>query len=135
MPSSLWTTIKRFDRTQLAPAMALRNALGVALPLAIGIALGNPSGGVMAASGALNVAFSDGKDPYAHRGRRMLIATCFVTLAVIAGRMFGSNHGLTLLLEAGCALMAGMLVALGPAPGDIGGISLVALIVFSASPA
>ena len=34
MSSSLWTTIKRFDRTQLAPAMALRNALGVALPLA-----------------------------------------------------------------------------------------------------
>ena len=45
--------------------MALRNALGVAMPLAIGIALGNPSGGVMAATGALNVAFSDGKDPYA----------------------------------------------------------------------
>ena len=135
MSSSLWTTIKRFDRTQLAPAMALRNALGVALPLAIGIALGNPSGGVMAATGALNVSFSDGKDPYAHRGRRMLIATCFVTISVIAGRMFGNQHALVLLLEAGCALTAGLFVALGPTPGDIGAISLVTLIVFSASPA
>ncbi|MEO8595761.1 MAG: FUSC family protein [Candidatus Solibacter sp.] len=135
MSSTLWTTIKRFDRTQLAPAMALRNALGVALPLAIGIALGNPSGGVVAATGALNVSFSDGKDPYAHRGRRMLTATLFVALAVVGGRLFGSHHALALLLEAACAFAAGLLVATGPTPGDIGGITLVTLIVFSASPA
>jgi len=115
--------------------MGFRNALGVALPLAIGIALGNPSGGVMAASGALNVAFSDGSDPYAHRGRRMLSATLFVALAVVAGRFLGSNHPLALLLEAICAFAAGVLVATGPTPGDIGGITLVTLIVFSASPA
>lgn len=115
--------------------MALRNALGVAVPLAIGIALGNVSGGVMAASGALNVAFSDGNDPYLHRGRRMLTATCFVGLAVVAGRYLGTQHGLALLLEAVCAFAAGLLVATGPTPGDIGGITLVTLIVFSASPA
>ena len=135
MPSALWTTIKRFDRAQLAPAMALRNALGLAIPLAIGFALHNPAGGVMAATGALNVAFSDGKDPYAQRGRRMLTATLFVALAVIAGRLFGSHHAAALLLEALCALAAGLLVAAGPTPGDLGGITLVALIVFSGSPA
>ena len=115
--------------------MAVRNALGVALPLAIGIALGNPSGGAMAATGALNVAFSDGSDPYLHRGRRMLTASLFVALAVFAGRFFGQNHPLAIMLEAACAFAAGMLVASGPTPGDIGAITLVTLIVFSASPA
>lgn len=89
----------------------------------------------MAATGALNVAFSDGSDPYLHRGRRMLSAAFFVALAVFAGRLCGGNHPLALLLEAVCAFAAGLLVAAGPTPGDIGGITLVTLIVFSASPA
>jgi uncharacterized membrane protein YccC len=135
LPSRFWSTIAHFDRTRLAPVMALRNALGVALPLAAGIALGNPSGGAMAATGALDVAFSDGSDPYLHRGRRMLGAAFFVALAVFAGRLCGGNHLLSLLLEAACAFAAGLLVAAGPTPGDLGGITLVTLIVFSASPA
>ena len=135
MPSSFWSTITRFDRARLAPVMALRNALGVALPLAIGIALGNAPGGAMAATGALDVAFSDGDDPYLHRGRRMLCAAVFVALAVFAGRLGGRIHWLALLLEAACAFAAGLLVAAGPTPGDIGSITLVTLIVFSASPA
>ena len=135
MPATFWSTLTHFDRTRLAPAMALRNALGVALPLAIGIAVGNASGGVMTATGALNVAFSDGSDPYLHRGRRMLSAAVFVALAVFAGRLCGRNHLLALLLEAACAFAAGLLVAVGPTPGDIGGVTLVTLIVFSASPA
>jgi uncharacterized membrane protein YccC len=132
---AFWSTITRFDRAQLKPVMALRNALGVALPLAAGIALGNAPGGAMAATGALNVAFSDGTDPYLHRGRRILSAALFVALAVFAGRFYGSNHLLALLLEAACALAAGLMVAAGPTPGDIGSITLVTLIVFSASPA
>ncbi len=135
MHSSFWSTITRFDRAQLKPVLAFRNALGVALPLAIGIVLGNPSGGAMAATGALDVAFSDGTDPYLHRGRRMLAAAFFVALAVFAGRLCGRNHPLALLLEAACALAAGLLVAVGPTPGDIAGITLVTLIVFSALPA
>ena len=115
--------------------MALRNALGVAIPLIIGVALGNPSGGAMAATGALNVSVSDGDDPYLHRGRRMLSAALFVALAVFAGRLCGRNHLIAIALEAVCAFAAGLLVAAGPAPGDIGSITLVTLIVFSASPA
>ncbi len=134
MPA-FWDTVTRFDRKQLAPIMALRNALGVAVALFAGILLGNPSGGVMAATGALDVAFSDGADPYLHRGRRMLSAAFFVSLAVFAGRLCGANHALTITLEAGCAFAAGILVAVGSTPSDIGAITLVTLIVFSASPA
>jgi hypothetical protein len=53
---SFWATLTRFDRTQLAPVMALRNALGVAVCLFTGLLLHNPAGGVMAAPGALDTA-------------------------------------------------------------------------------
>jgi hypothetical protein len=135
MASPFWSAVTHFDRTRLAPVTALRNALGVALPLACGIALGNPAGGSLAAIGALDTAFSDGSDPYLHRGRRMLSAAFFVALAVFAGRLCGGNHPAALLLEAACALAAGLLVAAGPTPGDIGAITLVTLIVFAGSPA
>jgi uncharacterized membrane protein YccC len=135
LASGLWSTIRQFDRARLAPAMALRNALGVAIPLIIGVALGNPSGGAMAATGALNVSVSDGDDPYLHRGRRMFSAALFVALAVFAGRLSGRNHLIAIALEALCAFAAGLLVAAGPAPGDIGSITLVTLIVFSGSAA
>ncbi len=45
--------------------MALRNTAGVILPLVVGYALGMPRGGLATASGALNVSYSDGNDPYA----------------------------------------------------------------------
>src|SRR3974377_2266281 len=130
MFSALWSTITHFDRTRLTPQVALRNALGGALELAAGIARGNLPGGVLAATGALNTALSDGSDPYLHRGRRMLCAALFVALAVFAGRWCGGNHAAALLLEAVCAFAAGLLVATGPTPGDIGAITLVTLIVF-----
>uniref|UniRef100_Q01YB3 Integral membrane bound transporter domain-containing protein n=1 Tax=Solibacter usitatus (strain Ellin6076) TaxID=234267 RepID=Q01YB3_SOLUE len=131
---SFWATLTRFDRSQLAPVMAARNALGVAVCLFAGLILHNPAGGVMAATGALDTAFSDGSDPYIHRARRMLSAAFFVSLAVFAGRLCGHNHALTIALEFICAFIAGLLVALG-SPADIGTITLVTLIVFSATPA
>ena len=133
--SSFWATVRRFDSRQLAPVIALRNAIGVALPLATGILLRNPGGGVLGATGALNVCFSDGTDPYRLRARRMLAACLFVSLAVFAGRSAGSNHPLAIALEAAFAFLAGMLVAVGQTPADIGTITLVTLIVFAASPA
>jgi hypothetical protein len=134
-PPSFWRIVTRFDSTHLAPWLALRNAIGVGLALLSGVLLGNPSGGLLVATGALDAAFSDADDPYLQRGRRMLTATFFVALAVFAGRWCGDNHTAAITLEAACAFIAGMLLATGQAPGDIGVITLVTLIVFSAQPA
>ena len=133
--TTLFQTLTRFDASQLAPWMGLRNAAGVALALAAGVSLHNPGGGLIVATGALDAAFSDGADPYLQRGRRMLAATLFVALAVFAGRLCGGNHALAVTLEAVCAFAAGMLVATGETAGNIGTISLVTLIVFAAQPA
>jgi uncharacterized membrane protein YccC len=133
--TTLLQTLTKFDSAQVAPWMGARNALGVAIALAAGLAMHNPGTAAVAATGALNAAFSDGSDPYLHRGRRMLAATAFVALAVFAGRYFGANHGLAVMLEAACAFAAGMLVASGDTAGNIGAITLVTLIVYAAQPA
>src|SRR6266700_5699909 len=124
-----WRTVLYFDAAKTMPWQALRNSIGVALPLLIGVLSGNASGGLVAATGALNVAFSDGSDPYHRRARRMLYAGCFVALAVFAGRLCGRNHMLAVLLSAICAFAAGMMVAVGQTPADIGTITLVTLVV------
>ena len=133
--TTLIQILTRFDASQLAPWMGVRNALGVGLALAAGAALHQPGGGLLAATGALDAAFSDGSDPYRRRARRMLAATAFVALAVFAGRWCGANHALAVALEAACAFAAGMLVATGETVGNIGSITLVTLIVFAAQPA
>src|SRR5882672_1059179 len=123
--SAFWNAVLHFDTGKISPWIALRNSLGVALPLAIGVIAGNPSSGLIAATGALNVAFSDGSDPYRHRARRMLAATFFCSLAVFVGRLCGHDPSLAVGLAATCAFAAGMMVAVGPAATDIGNITLV----------
>jgi uncharacterized membrane protein YccC len=129
-----WRTVAHFDAAKINPGLGLRNSIGVALPLVAGVMLHNASGGLAAATGALNVAFSDGSDPYLPRARRMLYACGFVALAVFAGRLCGQDHLLAVLLSASCAFAAGMMVALGPTPADIGTVTLVTLVVFAAQP-
>jgi uncharacterized membrane protein YccC len=129
-----WRTVLYFDAAKTMPWQALRNSIGVALPLLIGLLLGNVPAGLVASTGALNVAFSDGSDPYLRRARRMLYAGGFVALAVFAGRFCGRDHMLAVLLAAACAFAAGMMVAVGQTPSDIATITLVTLVVFSAQP-
>lgn len=65
-------TVTRFESEKIALWPALRNALGVSIPLAAGVLAGAVSNGLVIGTGALNVSFSDGDDPYRQRARRML---------------------------------------------------------------
>jgi hypothetical protein len=73
--SGFWRTIILFERSKILTWIAFRNSVAVAIPLAIGIAIGQPAARLMSAIGALNVAYSDRSDPYLHRARRMLAAS------------------------------------------------------------
>jgi uncharacterized membrane protein YccC len=86
------------------------------------------------ATGALNVSYSDGTDPYFRRGGRMLMASLIASIAVVIGGLVGSHHTLAIALATAWAFAAGMLVALDNAAADIGLISLVTLIIFGAQP-
>lgn len=120
MTPGLRKTVARFDRAKIHPGTALRNALGVALPL------------LVMSTGALNVAFSDGADPYAHRAHRMLAATLCCALAVFIGGLTGRLHALAIPEAALSAFLAGMMVAVSAAAADIGNVTLITLVVFSA---
>lgn len=131
-PTPFWRGMIRYESAKVAPWLALRNGLGVAIPLAIGVAMGHATSGLIGATGALNVAFSDGSDPYRHRLRRMLAASLACALAVVAGGLSGRHQALTVLLTGACGFGAGMMVALGTEATDIANVTLVTLIVFSA---
>ena len=58
---AFWRVLTRFDSSKVSPYLAMRNSLGVLLPLAAGIALNMPRGGVVVASGSAYVATAAGQ--------------------------------------------------------------------------
>jgi len=131
---AFWGVLRRFDRSKLSPYQALRNSVGVVLPIIVGIALNMPRGGVVVASGALNVSYSDGSDPYAQRAKRMLTSSALCALAVLLGGLTGSHTVAAVIIATLWAFFAGMLVAIGTTAADLGVISLVTLLIYAAQP-
>jgi len=131
---SFWRAVLQFQKEKIAPWIALRNTLGFAAPLVVGIALGNIPAALIASIGALNVSYSDSHDPYLQRARRMLAASVLVGLAVFAGAVCGNHHFLAVPAAGAWAFAAGLLVALSTTAADLGIMSLVTLVVFAAKP-
>lgn len=129
-----WHTLTRFEADKLDFRMAARNAVVVALPLAAGVAIHRSAGGLVAAIGALNVAYSDGSDPYRKRARRMTAASFLIAAAVVVGATCGWNLWMEMWAEGIAAFLAGMLVAISVPAGNIGVVTLTTLIVFAAHP-
>jgi uncharacterized membrane protein YccC len=127
-----WRGVLHVDTAKMDPWTAARNAIGVALPLAVGIALGMPLGGLAVSSGALNVSYSDGHDPYKQRARRMLAASALCAVAVMAGGLVGHHNVAAVTMVSFWAFGSGMAVAAGPTGESLGVISLVVLIIYSA---
>lgn len=129
---ALWQTVTKIDKSKVNVVIATRNSLGVALPLGIGIALGNPLAAVAIASGALNVAYSDGTDPYPLRARRMLMWTLLGGIAVFTGSVTGRYSWLAVIIATVWAFLAGLAVAVSTRAGDLGLNTLVSVIIFAA---
>jgi uncharacterized membrane protein YccC len=127
-----WQGVLHIDTSKMDLSIGFRNALGVALPLAIGIAIKMPLGGLAVASGALNVSYSDGHDPYWQRAKRMLATSALCAIAVMAGGLSGHYSVLAVLLSSFWAFWAGFAIALGPTAESQGVISVVVLIIFAA---
>ncbi len=100
--------------------------------MGVGIALGNPLGAVAVTTGALNVSYSDGTDPYAHRARRMLAWSLLGAFAVFTGTTTNRFHWAAILIPTIWAFIAGMCLSISARAGDLGINTLVALIVFAA---
>jgi len=131
---AFWQILTHFDSTKVSAHRAFRNAVGVLLPLIAGFALHMPRGGLVVASGALNVSYSDGSDPYSERARRMLASSIICAVAVFAGAISGQHQIFAIVLATLWAFVAGISNALGGAAPDIGVISLVTLLIYAAQP-
>jgi uncharacterized membrane protein YccC len=129
---AIWRLLTHFDRARMVPSLALRNTAGVILPLMVGFALGMPRGGLAMASGALNVSYSDGHDPYPQRARRMLASTAWCAIAIFLGAITGHRNVEAVFVATAWAFIAGMLVAVSTTAADVGVISLVLLVVYAA---
>ncbi len=129
--SAFWRSLTRVDKAKINDLwLAARNALAVAIPLAIGVAIGNSIAGVAVATGALNVSYADGKDPYLGRARRILLWSFLSAIAVFIGSLAGASHTATIVTAALWAFAAGMMLGISPNAGDLGLNTLVSVIVF-----
>lgn len=128
----MWRIVTHVDRSKINVWQALRNTAGVVAPLVVGYALGMPRGGLAMASGALNVSYSDGSDPYARRAKRMLASTMWCSIAVLLGGLTPHSNVVAVCVATVWAFVAGMLVSLGTTAADVGVISTVVLLVYSA---
>src|SRR2546430_16437162 len=117
----IWRLLTHFDHSKMVPSLALRNGAGVILPWVVGFALGMPRGGLAMASGALNVSYSDGHDPYPQRARRMLASTVWCAIAIFLGAITGHRNVEAVFVATAWAFIAGMLVAGGTTPAGAGG--------------
>ncbi len=133
--AAFWQTVIRYEAEKVVPWLALRNAIGITLPLLFGLATGTLASSVVVCTGALNVCFSDNEDAYAHRGRRMLSASLLVAIAVFAGSMSGHHNLSAVIVATIWAFAAGMMVAISTDAADLGVISLVTMVVYQAFPA
>jgi uncharacterized membrane protein YccC len=129
---TFWRGVVHVDIAKMEPWIGLRNAFGVVAPLAVGIAIGMPLGGLAVASGALNVSYSDGHDPYIPRAKRMFLSSLLCALAVMAGGLAGHHNTVAVVLSTVWAFASGMAIALGSTGESLGVISVVVLIIFAA---
>ena len=130
----IWGLLTHFDHAKMIPPLALRNTAGAILPLIVGFALGMPRGGLAMTSGAINVSYSDGHDPYPQRARRMLASTVWCAIAIFLGAITGHRNIEAVFVATAWGFIAGMLVAVGTTAADVGVISLVLLVVYAAQP-
>src|SRR5258705_8213636 len=114
---ALWRIVTHIDRSKINPWQALRNTVGVVAPLIVGYALGMPRGGLAMASGALNVSYSDGSDPYARRAKRMLTSTVWCSIAVLLGGLSAHSNTVAVIVATAWAFTAGSVGGLGGQAG------------------
>ena len=117
------------DRSGIAAGRALHSAVGVAAPLAIGVAAGRVLEGVAVAGGALMVGFADLGSPYRVRTQVMLTASIAMAFSSFVGLIGGRHDWLAVLLMGVWGLIAGLSVALGQVPAFLGLLSGLALLL------
>lgn len=123
-----------FDRDELRVARGIRFAIGVGVPLFVGVATGNVSEGIAVSGGALSVGLTDSGGPYRQRVRGMLIACVGVAVSTFVGGITGGEDAVAVVLLGLWSFGAGMCISLGPAAYFVALMSPVAMVLVSSVP-
>jgi len=127
-------TLLKFNRRDVPLRVAVRNALAVVLPLAIGVATNHVDAGLGVATGALNAMFTDQPGPYRLRAYRMLLSALAAALSALVGSLVGGHVVLIVLASLLWGIGGGLLVALGPDAGRAGLTSMILLVITASEP-
>ncbi|MFD5542901.1 FUSC family protein, partial [Streptomyces sp. NPDC127079] len=105
-------------------AALLRAALGMSLPLALGLAAGQPAYGALASMGALSGVIGDTADAYRMRILNIAVPQLFGAVGVTAGSLVYGQGWLTVAVVTGIALVSGMISTIG-AVSSVSGLLLL----------
>ncbi|MFC7305826.1 FUSC family protein [Streptomyces monticola] len=105
------------------PAVA-RAAVGMALPLALGLAAGYPAYGAIAAMGALSGVIGDTATSYRMRVYNIAVPQCFGAVGVTLGTLVYGHGWLAVAVVTAIALVSGMISTIG-AVASVSGLLLL----------
>ncbi|MFF9085849.1 FUSC family protein [Streptomyces sp. NPDC014991] len=105
------------------PALA-RAALGMSLPLALGLAAGRPAYGALASMGALSGVIGDTADAYRMRILNIAVPQLFGAVGVALGALVHGHGWYAVAAVTGVALLSGMISTIG-AVASVSGLLLL----------
>ena len=128
------TSMLTVNWSQFEPLAAVRCAIGVAVPLLIGLAINEPLVGVFGAAGAVGVGFGSFQGAYRGRAGVMLLAAIGMAFSVFIGSLGGHSTAATIAVAALWAFAGGLLVALSLGASYVGLQSIVAVLIAGGYP-
>jgi uncharacterized membrane protein YccC len=130
----LVATVATFDRSALEPGYALRCTIGVAIPLAVAAAFGEPSLGVPAAIGAFITGFTSLQGIYRTRLAAVLSAAIGMSAMCFVGALAAHSTASIVAVSALAGYAVGAVGQLGPVASTVALNSVVAFVLFSSQP-
>ncbi|GMA65416.1 hypothetical protein GCM10025859_58560 [Alicyclobacillus fastidiosus] len=127
-------TLTARDTSQLLLLAGVRNAIGVVIPLVIGLVTQHTLSGVGISVGALVAGFAGMSGTARRRTRTMLLATVWMRIATLIGATTGGIVWLIVVTVMLSGFIAGMMVAVSAEAGQVGLLSTNALILISTYP-
>jgi uncharacterized membrane protein YccC len=122
------------ESPRLRFGFAVRNAVGVAIPLVAGVIADDVLAGAVASGGALIVGFADVGDTRRHRAAAMTATAVLGAISTFVGVLASDSELASLLVTGLWGVGAGLLVSGGPIAGTVGLSATVALVVFAGNP-
>lgn len=120
-----------YERAELNWQAGVRNALGIVLPLLLGLIFHQWASAVEMSVGAIVTGFAGLSGTWQKRSRVMLWAVLWVSTATLLGGLTGETIIVAIILVVLSGGLAGMFAAVSPEMALIGTLATNALIIFS----